>query len=200
MKLLSILITTLETRKTQFEALQAELERQIREHNLSEDVELLHFSDNFDYPVGLKRNVLLESAQGLFTVFVDDDDLISENYVKLIMDIIKESPEIDCIGITGQVISNDLGNKVFLHSIRYPVYSEDTQYYYRPPNHLNPIKAAIAKQFKFPVVNRGEDFDWAMQLCKSNLLKKEIFINQIIYYYIFEWSKTDAQKVKEFRR
>lgn len=200
MKLLSILITTLDTRKAQFEALKTELERQIRQHNLSEDVELLHFSDNFDYPVGLKRNVLLEAATGLFTVFVDDDDLVSEDYVQLITDTIKKSPTIDCIGITGKVISQDLGNKIFLHSIRHTVYSEDEKFYYRPPNHLNPIRAEIAKQFKFPVINRGEDFDWAMQLSKSGLLNKEIFIDKVIYYYLFEWSKTDAQKVKEIIR
>jgi len=45
-------------------------------------------------------------------------------------------------------------------------------------------------------LNSGEDFDWAMQLVKKKLLNTEIFIDKVLYYYIFDWDKTEAQKVK----
>ena len=55
--------------------------------------------------------------------------------------------------------------------------------YERYPNHLNCIKASIAKQFKFPEKNHGEDTDWATQIHKSGLLKSEYQIDDVIYYY-----------------
>ena len=54
---------------------------------------------------------------------------------------------------------------------------------------IDAAKSEIAKQFKFPIKNFGEDTDWAMQICKSGLLKKEVEVNKIIYYYQFITNK-----------
>jgi len=193
---LSILIATLESREKQLEELQKELNTQIALHGLEDEVEILTFCDNFDYPVGMKRNELLEQATGLFTVFVDDDDKVSQDYIIDIVTAIKSNPSIDCIGLKGKLFSKSLGNKEFIHSTKYNQYSEDEHYYYRPPNHLNPIRADISKQVKFPVLNRGEDFDWSMQLVGKKVLNTEIFIDKVLYYYIFDWDLTEAQKVR----
>jgi hypothetical protein len=61
--------------------------------------------------------------------------------------------------------------------------------YYRPPNHLNVIKASIAKQFKFPEKNFGEDMEWSMQIQQSGLLKTEAHIDETLYYYIYKTNK-----------
>ena len=197
---LSILIATLKDRTGQFEELYNNLDKQINDNGLSEEVEIVVFQDDYEYLVGMKRNTLLADASGLFTVFVDDDDLIADDYVKTMVDVIKDNPDIDCIGFKGLLISEDLGNKEFIHSIKYKGYSKDYNYYYRPPNHLNPIKAEISKRFTFPVLNSGEDYDWAMQILNSRLLKKEIFIDRIMYYYRFEWSKTAAQRTLDVNK
>jgi len=193
---LSILIVTLETRQEQFEKLLKSLENQITENNLQDEVEILTFSDNFDYPVGLKRNELLQQASGLFVAFIDDDDVVAEDYVQVIVQAIKSFPDIDCVGMKGKLVSKTLGEKEFIHSVRYTEFTEDEQYYYRPPNHLNPIRAEIAKQFMFPILNRGEDFNWAMQLSRKQVLQREVFIDKVLYYYLFDWDKTEAQKVR----
>lgn len=197
---LSILIATLETRQEQFSDLYNLMEKQINDNNLNDEVEILVFPDNYDYAVGLKRNTLLSDASGLFTVFIDDDDLIPDDYVKTIVDIIKQNPDIDCIGFKGLLISEDLGNKEFIHSIKYRGYSEDENYYYRPPNHLNPIRSDISKRFAFPIINAGEDFEWAMQILRNNVLRKEFFIDRVMYYYRFEWSKTAAQRILDVNK
>jgi glycosyltransferase involved in cell wall biosynthesis len=194
---LSILIVTLKDREEQFEELHTHLMKQIEENNFQDEVEIVVFQDDYEYLVGMKRNVLLEEATGLFTVFVDDDDLVPDDYVKTIVDIIKNNPDIDCIGFKGLLVSEDLGNKEFIHSVKYKEYSKDEKYYYRPPLHINPIKTEIAKQFKFPVLNRGEDFDWAIQILRSGQLHNEVFIDKIMYYYRFEWAKTAAQRRRD---
>lgn len=198
MILFSILIATLESREEQFNKLHTELMKQIEENNLQDEVEILVFQDNFDYPVGMKRNTLLADASGLFAAFVDDDDLVSDDYVISIIQAIKENPEIDCVGIKGILISPHLPRKEFIHSIKYKEFKEDRNYYYRPPNHLNPIRVELSRNFLFPVINNGEDFDWTMKICKANILKKEAYIDKVLYKYMFSWDTTEAQRGRTY--
>jgi len=189
----SILICTLESRRDQFQSLHEDLVSQIKENNLEEEIEILFFEDDKDFPVGIKRNSLVEAATGKYISFIDDDDKVSNTYVKQIYDIIKYN-DVDCIGIVGLLISRVLGNKQFIHSLKYKEYSEDDKYYYRPPNHLNPMKREKILDFKFPYVNFGEDADWAMKICKAGVLKTEVFIDDILYYYHFDYATTETQK------
>jgi hypothetical protein len=55
---------------------------------------------------------------------------------------------------------------------------------------LNCIKASIAKQFKFPEINHGEDTQWATQIKESGLLKKEVYIDKILYHYQYVTKKS----------
>jgi glycosyltransferase involved in cell wall biosynthesis len=189
---LSILMATLESREEMFSKIHSHIEDQIIANNLMDEVEIVIFSDSKQYPVGMKRNMLIEQAQGDFTCFVDDDDWVSDDYIKLLYNAIL-TPDIDCVGIKGLLVSDDLGNKEFIHSSMYKSYGQDRNYYYRPPNHLNPIKRSIASRFKFPVINRGEDTDWAMQVSNSGLLKKEAFVNKVVYYYRFQYADSETQ-------
>lgn len=61
--------------------------------------------------------------------------------------------------------------------------------YERYPNHLNCIKASIAKQFKFPEINHGEDTDWATQIFNSGLIKTEHYIDKVLYHYQYKPNK-----------
>ena len=57
---------------------------------------------SMDYNIGVKRNNLLNMASGEYIVFADDDDTISDHYVKLIL----EATGADCIGISGIMSTN----------------------------------------------------------------------------------------------
>lgn len=195
--ILSILIATLIQRQDLFNKLNAYLTKQIVDNHLEGEVEILYFEDEGENPVGLKRNTLIENAKGDFVCFVDDDDWVPDKYVISIVENIKKHPDIDCIGFTGQLVSKSLGNKPFVHSIAYNTYSEDEKAYYRPPNHLNPIRRSIASLFQFPIINKGEDTDWTMQLAKSGLLTREAFIKDIMYYYNFEYLNSETQKKRK---
>lgn len=186
----SILIATLDNRKKQFDILHTHLLNQIKLNHLKRDVEILVFPDNGEYPIGLKRNELMNEANGLFTAFIDDDDWVSDDYIISIVDTIKTNPNLDCIGIKGRLISKTLGDKDFIHSIKYVSYCEDANNYYRPPNHLNPVRKSLVQKYLFPISNYGEDFDWAMKLCKNKVFSNEVFIDKILYYYYYEPEKS----------
>lgn len=187
---LSILICTLLSRKDVFDKLHKHLLKQIIDNRLETEVEIVVFEDNFEFPVGVKRNQLMKNASGEFICFVDDDDWVPDDYVITIYNTIRDNPHIDCIGFKGLLVSNDLGNREFIHSLKYDNYFEDKDYYYRPPNHISPIRRSLIKDIKFPIKNFGEDFDWTMRICKGKILKDEVFLDKIMYFYNFEFSKS----------
>lgn len=179
--LLSILIPSTPNRENMLASLISSLDSQIDRLWLWDEVEILIELDNFEKTIGEKRNALLDRVEGKYLCFIDSDDRVSENYLKQLMFGIMS--DVDCCSLNG-IITTDMDNpKTFIHSIKHNNWYESNDIYYRPPNHLNCIKSEIAKKFKFPLINSGEDRDWSMQINESGLLKTEYEIKETIYYY-----------------
>ena len=157
---LSILICSLENRKSLLNRLLVE-------------------TDGGQLTTGGKRNLLLTKAVGDYVAFVDDDDLVSDNYVQLILQAIKTGP--DCCSLTGQM-TNKRGNFKFVHSLKYDHWFKDGQVYFRCPNHLNAVKRELALKTAFVELTVGEDKDYSLRL--QPLLKTEVQIDETIYYYL----------------
>lgn len=181
-KVWSILICTLDERAEQFARLYKKLQQQIEQNNLQNQVEVLFFLDKRgEHTVGSKRNSLIQQSRGAYVNFIDDDDDIHDEYVKMIFNKLSNKP--DCVSLVGIITFNGNHPATFIHSIKYKTYFQTDGNYYRPPNHLNPIKRIIACQFLFPTISYGEDTDWAMQIAKTNLLKTEEEIKTPYYFY-----------------
>lgn len=178
---LSILIPTIWKRNKEFRLLWDFIKSQ------SDEIELLSDCDNGELSIGLKRNELLQRSNGEYVAFIDDDDEVSSDYIKLLMEGINKG--VDCCSLSGMYFVDGKLDGFFEHSLKYkewktnPDNVEHEIKYERYPNHLNCIKASIAKQFKFPEKNFGEDHDWSKQIHESGLLKTEHYIEQPIYYY-----------------
>jgi hypothetical protein len=181
--LFSILIPTLVERRAQFEKLRAKLQGQIDTSGLSADVELLELCDNRELRLGTKRNALIARAQGEFIAFVDDDDDVSDDYVRLIHHTLQAHPETDCLGLTGTVLFRGTHPHQFIHSLAYDHYFSRSGIYYRPPYILNPIRRTVAVQFPFAGINFNEDIDWAMRLAKAKALQREVMLRENLYSY-----------------
>lgn len=186
-KIWSILICTLEERRKSFDCLYEKLMKQIENCGLEKEIEILWFLDNREASVGYKRNFLLQASQGKYINFIDDDDDIHDNYIHMIYEKLKKGP--DCVSLIGIITTDDRRPKKFIHSIRYKTYFEESGVYFRPPNHLNPIKRSIAIQFPFPNKYFGEDTDWAMMIARSGLIKKEEEIREPYYFYKYVSAK-----------
>lgn len=160
------------------------------EKHICNEVEIIVCVDKGEMSIGAKRNLLLNEAIGDYICYVDDDDKLASCYIEEVLKGIKTNP--DCCSLTGIITTNGKDEKIFKHFIECDEYCEKDGIYLRYPNHLNTIKSGIAKQFKFPEINHGEDTDWATQIHKSGLLKKEYKIEPIIYYYKYITQKTYA--------
>ena len=172
-KRLSILICSITERAKLLHRLLVHLKVQ-----MSDEVEIITEIDNREMTIGEKRNKLLLRASGDYVAFVDDDDLVSDDYISKILAAIKTKP--DCCSLQGEITHHGKVD-IFLHSIEYNHWFEKCGIYYRCPNHLNAIKRSIVSQVGFASKNSGEDFDFSMKVFP--LLKTEEKISGTIYYY-----------------
>lgn len=179
---LSILILTIPSRQASYWRLVTELRSQMLIY--APAVGIIP-NDNPQLSIGEKRNRLLQSAQSEYVCFFDDDDWPSENYIDLLMKAADSG--CDCASLKGRYFVDGKFDGIFEHSIKYDKWEtvKGEIKYLRTPNHLNMIKTEIAKQFKFPETNHGEDADWSKQIHNSGLLKKEFYIPDVIYHYKF---------------
>lgn len=177
----SILICTLQERSEQFSKLFDKLSNQVKENHLEDQIEILFFNDNREHTVGFKRNALVQRSQGQYLNFIDDDDDIHDNYIKMIYDKLQDKP--DCVSLNGVITFNGNNPAAFVHSIQYKGYFQQDGVYYRPPNHLNTMKRSVASQFLFPDISHGEDTNWAMQIAQSGLLNSEATLDIPYYFY-----------------
>lgn len=188
MILLSLLICSLETRKDFLSRLQARLSPQ-----LTDEVEVIINIDNKQKSIGQKRNELLEQANGLYIAFVDDDDLVSENYVAKVLEAIKKSYP-DVVGMHLLMTTDGVIEEKTFHSIKYTHWYDEPdpekpwlKRYYRNPNHLNPVKKEYAMAVKFPPISMAEDKSYSSQI--RSYLHTEEYIEEPIYFYEFRSSK-----------
>jgi cellulose synthase/poly-beta-1,6-N-acetylglucosamine synthase-like glycosyltransferase len=143
-------------------------------------VQILVEGDNGEMSIGAKRNKLLFAAKGDYVSYVDDDDMVSDDYIPAILSALETKP--DCVGIEGMMHTN-LGIAKFKHSIEFQGWYTGADAYYRTPNHLNPIKKSIAQSIAFPDQMFGEDQRFSEALRRA--LRTEVYIDHPIYFYYF---------------
>lgn len=149
---------------------------------ITKDIEILISIDNADKQIGQKRNELVLQAQGKYIVFIDDDDLISEDYIKEIM--IGIAKDVDYIGFEQRfhdVIRNRI-KKIITHIGNW---NKTDEIYYKGVEHICVIRRNLAIQYKFPINSFGEDKEWGLEMDK--LCKTEYYIDKVLYFY--EWNK-----------
>lgn len=185
---LSVLIPTLTERKPLLDKLLFKLNRMIIPFD--NKIEILTNEDAGEKTTGQKRNELIDIAKGKFSVFIDDDDDIPQHYFETIFKILANNTECDCIGFKGLIRWNDGRRErtdVFKHSVGLP-YSPNKVggEYLRPPNHLNPMLTEYFRAIRFPDLTFAEDFDFCNRLAQEKLIKNEVFIPLVMYYYQYK--------------
>jgi hypothetical protein len=181
MKLLSVLILTLPTRIDSYSNLIKRLNKQVLDNNLIDTVQILTFCDTKEISVGEKRNIPLNKSCGKYVCFIDDDDVISDDYlIKLISGI---NSGADVVTFCGDYVENTLRTPFSISMVHRGNYNEPN-IFYRLPNHLCPVKREIALSSLFTDKNFGEDSDYAERINKQ--IKNEFHIQEKLYFYMYD--------------
>ena len=187
MKVLSILIPTLPIRIESYCRIIKKLSSQINENHAQNMVQILTFCDTKEYSVGHKRNWLLENSVGKYVCFIDDDDDISDDYIKEILLAIPSNA--DCITFLGEYIDESKTKDFSISKMHNRDYNSDDTYY-RLPNHLCPVKRDIAIKSMFTLKNFGEDADYSKNI--NMVISNEFHINKKLYFYMFSHSESQT--------
>jgi glycosyltransferase involved in cell wall biosynthesis len=187
--LFSILICSLHSRKEFLTRIMKILTPQLE--GVADLVEILIETDEREMSIGAKRNILLDKAKGKYIAFVDDDDIVSSDYISKILDALEKDP--DVVGMHLLHFNDGAFAGLTYHSLKYRSWFENQDKstglmrYYRNPNHLNPVRRKYAIKTRFPEISMGEDKDYSGNLLQY--LETEEYITEPIYYYLYRTNK-----------
>ena len=180
-----ILIPTMPGREAMLFALLQMLEPQLKKHKAAS-----YFIDAGAGSIGAKRQRMIEKATADYIAFVDDDDMVSADYLGRIMPCLQSRP--DCVGITMHVTMDGRDwhpSPIFRHSLQF---KENHQWHGhdRTPHHLCPLRRTIALQSRFPDLMWGEDFRFALGILQ-HLKTEEWSGDEPVYFYNYVSKKGD---------
>lgn len=137
--------------------------------------------DNRETSIGMKRQNLLQGSKGKYSVFIDDDDEITDAYIEDLAKTIEGCYPV--MRLRGQI-----GPYTFTHSLENKLDSPMArgEVFLRPPNHLNPMMTDVAKLISFGDAIRGEDLDWTLRLAKAGFLTHEYKSDDSRIHYIYK--------------
>lgn len=195
MKLSILVCSVLERGQTFLPKILKQLQDQITPY--SNDVELLCLIDNCNMMLGEKRNKLVKMADGDYITFVDDDDVLSDDYVKVLLEAIKTTPT-DVITFTVNVSLNNGPYKPCYYSKDYKTNYNTDAAYFRQVNHIMCIKLDLALSTPYKSIIRGEDSAFAADL--AHKIKTETKLDKVLYYYNFNQETTQTQQIVKRKR
>lgn len=177
-----ILICTLPERGAKLRRLTDELDRQKRAFPGLVDYKCHDAGKSMS--TGQKRNQLIEQSTSEYFSFIDDDDMVSPEYISSILQATESNP--DVITFNGWYTEYGMNKRLFtirLGSKYYEDPKDKNFYYYRFPNHLAVFKRDKVRHIKFPHIWQQEDFQWADRIRQMDILKTEVHIPKMLYHY-----------------
>jgi len=159
----------------------------ILEPQMTNEVEVLVSIDNGEMSIGGKRNKLLKESKGEYVCFIDDDDIVSDDYIPQILAGCDTG--VDCISFrTIYKLNDGIPNTVY-NSLQITEWwdcadpkTPGAKIYFRCPQHLTPVKREFALNTLFPETNMGEDHAYSQKLTPQ--LKTEYVIPKPLYFYM----------------
>lgn len=186
---LSILVPSVTNRRNTFlPKILDQLHSQVEPFN---DVEVLVLIDNKTNMLGEKRNQLVNLAQGEYVVFVDDDDVLSDDYVSTLRQACITN-SVDVITFTVNVSLNNGPYKPCYYDKDYHADYNREHSYHRLPNHICCVRRELALVTPYKPIVRGEDAAYSKDLHKK--LTSQYIIDKVLYSYNFNINTTETQK------
>lgn len=154
-------------------------------------VEILLLLDNRQRSVGKKREALIEIAKGDYVAFVDDDDDVSDDYIRAICEVLMQvSP--DVVVFDSICTLNDGPDVRVSHDFTHPDEQYNPAGFKRGAWHIHAWDRYIASQYRFPDTNKGEDEAWLKRV--RGLVQSYAKIDKPLYHYRYSDLTTEASK------
>lgn len=191
----SILVPTLGERRPLFERLMTGLLPQL--DSFGGRVRVEGWFNNGSPSLPKIRQTMIDRATTDYVSFVDDDDLVSPDYVAEIVAALDTRP--DYVGFQVQCYSDGAPTAVAYHSLEFRKWRNLPGRFERDISHINPIRTVLARRANFARTRPGgaEDRDWAGQLRRAGVLRTQVVVPRIMYHYLFTTTGTRWQKPRD---
>lgn len=178
----SILVPTLGERRSLFERLMSGLLPQLDAYGGRVRVVAWHNDGSPRLPEIRQRMILAAGTD--YVSFVDDDDLVSPDYVAEVVAALETRP--DYVGFQVQCYSDGAPTAVAHHSLEFRRWRNFPGRYERDISHINPIRTVLARRGDFRLAGRrAEDRAWADQLRIKRVLRTQVLVPRILYHYLY---------------
>jgi hypothetical protein len=151
--------------------------------------------NNGSPPLPEIRQRMVMAAATPYLSFVDDDDLVSPDFVPEVLRALESGP--DYVGFRVQCYSNGAPTAVAHHSLAHRRWYNDRRggRYLRDISHINPMRTRLAQGADFRRVRPGrpEDRAWVEQLRAQRTLRTEVVIDRIMYHYLYSTSTVPGE-------
>lgn len=143
------------------------------------------FYDDKTLSIGKKRQLMVERADSEYVVGVDSDDWVSDDYISSIMTALESNP--DCVGF--EIECSGLKGKTASASNQWSEWGEKRGrfYYVRTPYQKNPTRRDIVLEIGYKDKRYAEDSCYSKRLKDSGLIKTEVYIPRVLYYYRYKY-------------
>ena len=178
---LSILIPTITKRQIMLARLMRILQPQ-----LTDETELIIDCDDGERTIGKKRNDLMAKAKGDYIVFIDDDDLITDNYVSELMRGISTGLDVVCVNA---IHTTDGYLPRLVIDLPYQEWKEAHDIYLRGVQWRDAVKREIAISVPYPDIRFGEDHAWTVAIEATKIIKTWLPATEPTYFHEFVSAK-----------
>ncbi len=140
------------------------------------------------------RDALVATAGSDYVSFVDDDDLVSDDYVSRIVTAMHDSPAVHHVGFRVDYCVSGESREVVDHSLRWRRWHRTADgRLVRDFTHLDPVRRDIARRGRFAAAKpgRAEDRVWCRQI--RPLLRTEAYVDRVLYRYLYSDEVTSWQ-------
>lgn len=198
-KMLSILIPTIPSRKRVFNALRKKVMAQRKYchevHPTLGQIEVIwHYSESFingGPSIGDKRQTLLDAAKSKYLCYLDDDEDISPDYCETLLRLCNLDKDVctfrSFVKVQGYWALVDLSIDNKNEQLSPAGITR------RTPWHICPVRSDYAKLYEFPDSNYGEDYEWFEKVLKH--CNDEAHTDNILHNYN-HGKHSEADKIK----
>ena len=166
------------------------LQRQIDAMQTDGAVELLVFLDNRQRSIGEKRDALVQMSRGQFVAFCDDDDDVAEDYVAQLVAAIRSAGEEHSVITFDQRVVLDGIDATCSFSLLHPNEPFKRPTFRRNAWHVCAWRGDLARRYRFPATNYGEDWAWARHLVME--ARGQIRIPKVLHTYCYDEQVSEA--------
>ena len=187
----SILIVTIPRRREKLKELLNLLKPQLIPYL---DVEVVAKEREHSLSLGQFRHRMIEHSKAQYVSFIDDDDLVAEDYVS---QIYPKLDGVDQVGFKLHYYQDGHLQCMVYHDLRAGGWhGHPNLALYRDFSRFNVIRRDLLLQLtEHSTVDANEDGDFANSLRKLDIVKTQHFVPEVMYFYLCN-NQDSIQKVR----